>query len=192
MQCLGSRRAWEHSQRGHILSEKLSTGSQHDQMKKHLCFSPLQFARDVLRQIQILCVLRFLRMLQFARDVLRQSRYSSPCRGKPGLQFARDVLRQSPGRKLSKYPGGVAICAGCAEAKIPALVAMAWYLVAICAGCAEAKTSTATATGTGKTLQFARDVLRQSQSLSVKKPSAYPDRTGSTVCQTLLCKALCQ
>ena len=37
-------------------------------------------------------------------------------------------------------PALVAICAGCAEAKIPALVAMAWYLA----------------------LQFARDVLRQS------------------------------
>ena len=118
MQCLGSRRAWEHSQRGHILSEKLSTGSQHDQMKKHLCFSPLQFARDVLRQ-------------SFPVSRYRFSRHVAICAG-----CAEAKYKLTP-EELEKE---VAICAGCAEAKNAFRAAAEdSELVAICAGCAEAK-----------------------------------------------------
>ena len=163
MQCLGSRRAWEHSQRGHILSEKLSTGSQHDQMKKHLCFSPLQFARDVLRQSD-----------------LRPGELA-------GLKVA--ICAGCAEAKASDLAGHmralVAICAGCAEAKhgpVPfsAFVRKLQFardvlrqrflwtpcitllMVAICAGCAEAKLFGHCSISSLEPLQFARDVLRQS------------------------------
>ncbi len=58
-------------------------------------------------------------MLQFARDVLRQSKIMNVGYDYADmLQFARDVLRQREMLVKDASICPVAICAGCAEAKV--------------------------------------------------------------------------